>query len=564
MKIVKGLPDIVAKGTMVAIDTEFFGQTKGRLHRPEGTFACLTFCMDSKVVYMIQDEKYVAAALDCIKDGTWIMHNALYDLRQLRRYAKIKPRFVWDTMLAEQSMYGGYYQNFSLADLVRRWLGREMKKDVREDFSANEHMTKKMETYAAGDAVATLEIARLQASTFSDNPAFRAYMNIDSNLLFPLLDMPGFRVDTDRWEEMVTSFEEKGREIEGRLGINVYSQKQVIKEAEKHKLFLSDTRAETLNEHRDNFFIAGVLEARMYRKASSTYGKKWITSYVEKDGKVYSNTHITGAETGRMSESNPNKQQIPVRSLPGYRQCFIPSEGNVLLVADVVQQEPCILAYESQDGELLRAIKSGEDLHLAVARAIFGDPKMKKEDPRRAIGKTINLGTAYGLSEYGLAIRLGITEQEAARFLQQYFARFRDVFLWISTRRDAAFRDGYVSTVSGRRIHINPYSNQWRNNAINAPIQGGAADFTKLWVYNMWEMFRKARLPFCLVAIVHDEVVLDAPKGQVKKIRSIMEESFDATAKKLFPGVPFRMEIEQGRSWACKQLQSEIVEDEDD
>ena len=563
MNIIEGIPAAVPDECVVALDTEFFGQTKGSLHRPHGTFACLSACFDGKNVFQIYKETEIPVMLKAFDKHTWVFHNALYDIRQMMRYARIKPRFIWDTMLVEQAMFGGYYQNFALDDLVRRYLNRTMNKDVREDFSSNQTMTKKMREYAARDAMDTWHVA-LKQSAFSDDLSFGAYENIDSKMIFPILDMPGMMVDVERWKVMVASFQKKGLEVEGRLGINVSSPLQVLKEAEKHKIFLDNTRAETLKEYKTYPFIAGVLEARMYKKAYSTYGTKWLNNFVEEDGKVYSNYHITGTETGRMSASNPNMQQIPARNLPEYRQCFIASPGNVLLVADVVQQEPCILAYESQDMELIRAIKQGEDLHLAVARAIFNDPKMKKEDPRRAIGKTINLGTAYGLSEFGLAVRLGITEQEAARFLQQYFSRFKDVFLWISNKRITAYRDGYVKTVSGRKIHINPYSNQWRNNAINAPIQGGAADFTKLWVYQMWEMIKKAKLPFTLVAIVHDEVVLDVSADLLKKTKEIMQKSFDDTAKKLFPGIPFRMEMEQGRSWACKQLSSEIVEVDDE
>ena len=561
MKIVNGLPPVLLKDTFVSIDSEFFGQEKAKLHRPGGKFACMTVCFDS-YVYVTTDEKAIPQMLDKIKDGTWVMHNALYDIRQLRRYATIKPRFIYDTMLVEQAMYGGYYQNFSLRDLVRRWLGERMEKEVRDEFSTNTTMTKKMLEYAAKDARDTLCVAEAQLKEFDG--ISRIYEEVDSTMIWPLLDMPGMMVDAEAWKVMVASFEEKGKAVEEKLGINVSSPRQVMKKAEDYKLFLTDTRAETLKAYKDNMFIAGVLEARMYKKASSTYGTKWLTNFVEADSRVYSSYHITGTETGRMSASSPNMQQIPARTLPEYRQRFIASPGNILLVADVVQQEPCILAYESQDRELIRAIKSGEDLHLAVARAIFNDPKMEKSDPRRGIGKTINLGTAYGLSEFGLAVRLGITEQEAARFLQQYFARFPDVFLWISTRRIRAVQDGYVSTTMGRKIYINPYSNQWRNNAINAPIQGGAADFTKMWIYKMWRAFKKAKLPFYLVAIVHDEVVLDVPKTKVKQVKQIMEESFQDTAKKMFPSIPFKMEIEQGRSWACKQMSSEIVEVEDD
>jgi DNA polymerase-1 len=293
----------------------------------------------------------------------------------------------------------------------------------------------------------------------------------------------------------------------------------------------------------------------MYKKAVTTYGKKWLEKNLEPDGRVYANYHVCGAETGRTSCSRPNMQQIPARKLPQYRERFIASPDSVIMVSDVVQQEPCILAYESQDQELLRAIRAGEDLHQTVADAI---------GQSRIVGKTVNLGTSYGLSTYGLAIRLGITEQEAAKFLASYFARFSGVHRWISRQREFAYNNRYVSTAAGRRIYVNVYDNQWQNNAINAPIQGGAADCTKAWIREMWVQCRKSDIPWSMVAIVHDELVFDVPKKHVKETQTILNDSFQTVTKKMFPGVPFRIETEIGRSWACKTLSSELVDLEDE
>lgn len=559
MKIVNDIPAPVKKGTLVAMDVEMFGQDKDKLHRPTGTFACLSICSDPKTVYQIYDDKQMPDVLKAMKDGTWVFHNALYDLRQMRRYATIAPRTIWDTMLVERSAYGGYYQNFSLADLTRRWLGIRMIKEVRSEFEDATTMTKDMKQYAANDAVRTLEIARKQMVL-----SMQVYFNEDEPMIFPLLDMPGIPVDTDGWKAMASTFEQRGKELEAELGFNVYSQRQVLSALRARGLHLIDTRAETLKELEEHDTVKKVLEARMYRKASSTYGVKWVDKNVEADGLVYSSYHITGAETGRMSSSSPNMQQIPSRTLPEYRKMFKAQPGYVIMVSDVSQQEPRILAYESKDAELLAVLERGESTHLAVARAIFHDDTITKADTEKyMIGKTVNLGTAYGLSEYGLAVRLHITEQEAATFLTDYFHKFKDVLVWINKMRKDAYLKGYVTTASGRRIYINRYDHQWQNNAINAPIQGGAAGNTKTWVHGIWKRCLAQSLPYSVVGIVHDEVVQHVPREMVKTYRTLTEAAFQDSSTKLFPGVPFVVETEFGKSWACKNMKEELLFDEE-
>lgn len=565
MKIINGIPPKVGKDEFVAMDVETFGQTKGKLHRPTGTFACLSVAVGGQTVYQVYDSGQIGDVLQAAREGIWVFHNALYDLRQLRRFAKIAPRFVWDTMLVDQSMYGGYYQFFSLKDLVRRWLGERMDKEAQGSFEGATKMTAEMKKYAARDALKTLQVARLQKAEFEDDLAFKAYTMIDEPMIWPILDMPGVNVDAKTWEVTVASFKEEAAKVEEELGFNVKSTQQCHRALNGIGLHLQDTGAKTLAAFKHKPLVASIIKGRLYRDAVSKYGKKWLDENVEEDGLVYSSYHITGAETGRMSSSNPNMQNIPQRVLPIYRTFFTAPEGYVTLVCDVSQQEPRILAHESKDKELLGIFMRGEDSHLAVARVVFNEPTMKKSDPRRdKEGKTINLGLSYGLSEYGLAARLNITEQEAAYLITKYFSRFKDVLLWIGRKRGEAFIRGFIQTVSGRKVYINPHSNGWKNNAINAPIQGGAADFTKMWKRKIWEACRKAKLPYLVDRIVHDEIVLNVPKAQAKDYVKVITDAFNVTAQTLFPDVPFVFDMKKGKSWACKQIKSELYEDIDD
>lgn len=549
---------------MVCFDLEMYGQDVDKLHRPHGTFACISIAVEGREeVYQLYDTAQLKKLFLSIDKGHWVGHNLLYDIKQLTRFLPIKPHTLHDTMLVEQALFGGYYQNFSLKDLVRRYLGEVMEKEVRDDFESRVEMTKEMKQYAAKDASYTLRIAQIQRREYEGGPGWSAYRDIDEKMIWPVLDMQGVPVDAGLWEKTTKEFEAVAEKNQAELGFNVNSQKQVLEAVKKAGIHILDTKADTLLAYAGIPVIDQILLTRMYRKATSTYGMKWLEKNVEADGKVYSGWKITGAETGRMSSANPNLQNIPQRKLPIFRTFFTASKGNMFVVDDVSQQEPCILAYESKDRILTNAIIDGEDLHLTVAREIFNDPTMQKSDPRRGIGKTINLGTSYGLSEHGLSKKLDISTEEAAKFLRQYFMRFTGVFNWIGQMRQSARQSGYIKTSAGRRVFMNPYDNQSENNAINAPIQGGAADFTKMWVRKYWEKCHENGLPYTLCLIVHDETGYNTPKEIIKDTNKIRAEAFQETAQTLFPGIPFKSEFEIGRSWAAKSIKEEMVEDEE-
>jgi DNA polymerase I len=555
MKIINRLPSTMSDNKFVAMDVETFNQTNGKLHRPNGTFACVSICIEGEDdVYQIYDTEKLDELFNRLEKGTWVFHNSLYDLRQLKRYTKIEHRFIWDTMLVSQTMYGGYYRNHGLQHLVRRDLGIVMAKDVRDEFSERTSMTNEMKTYAALDALYTVQLAVKQKEKFDEDPAFKVYTNIDEPMIWPFLDMPGVLVDVPMWRTLVDGFTLKSRELEEKLGINTMSPAQVkLFLSSEHGINVKSTGKEVLEGFPDNDAVKDILTARMYRKAVSTYGEKWLKAHVEEDGRVYSSYNITGTKSGRNSSSSPNMQQIPARKLPQYRDLFIAAPENVMLIWDVSQQEPCITAYESQDPELLRAISNKEDLHLAVAKAIFDSPKLTKKDKeKRNIGKTINLGTAYGLSEFGLDRKLNCGLDVAKEFLHKYFVRFKGVFNWIAYTRQQAARQGYVSTAAGRKIYINLHAKGWQNLAINSPIQGGAADFTKVWVRNIWEMCRDRKLAYTLNLIVHDEIGMEVPKRQQEKYEKLISDAFNLTAETLFPGVLFRADGGSGRTWSAK------------
>jgi DNA polymerase-1 len=192
--------------------------------------------------------------------------------------------------------------------------------------------------------------------------------------------------------------------------------------------------------------------------------------------------------------------------------------------------------------------------HVLVARLIYNDPTIVKDgkDPRYAVGKAINLAIGYGLTAVGLAEQTGLSETEAQKIIDLYFKNFPGVSYYMTKYRNLAYRDGYITTPAGRRIYVNPYDFKSENNAINSPIQGGAADFTKLWAINVWRKSKEMLVPFSLCMLVHDELVFDVQNEYkdvtIKIINYAMQE-----AAKLYPGIPFTSDLNMGDSWACHE-----------
>ena len=981
----------------VSVDIEIFGMSD-RLHRPTGAFASMQVGVGDEVYVVLEQDK-LQEAWDNIKNAEHIiMHNALFDIRHLRRWITIEERPIWDVMLVEQVLWGGYYNvgEFALADLCRRYLNEYMDKGVRDDFITASHMTREMYEYAAKDAYVTMRVHLKQADEIRKRGYdMRVYWELDAPSIWTVLDMKPIKVNSGRWLEMAGEFADKGAQIEAEIGVNVNSWKRVLDYVQRVSgVRLKDTKADTLLAYKDKIpEINNILTARMYRKASSTYGEKWVQKYVEDDDFVYSNFNINGTETGRAScvvgdtllettsgtfkirdldlqkyrkcgimshtgktreitnwfyqgklpcfevvtsdggyircsynhriltpdgwkevhelskgckvsssilvfgranngekkvpdgrkfrsvifggaahggrahrnrsgqqgfvaigesalseicganregeiysqirgsgsegargirkgrkikydyirqghsrihgvdgdvrvfnggeawsrttncpqesseiqdedtmqkvaeyerkrhgdssenrdivsrssrgilrlsekparflqkivsricrgtkdfvvhkgnilkarllsghwedsershlldskprggnpvngtverehpapeilslcegywkelygrllfpelqfaggsgwfntrgrefeeigrkegecneatrlqvaagnvggsdkgygqdsfgnkiavvesiryigvkdtydisidkdcsyvaggvinhnSTSPNLLNIPARRIPEYRELFVNSKGR-MIVADISQQEPRILAFLSNDKNLKQAFDNKDDIHLFVTRKIFDDPTIEKSDKRRAIGKMINLATSYGMTAKGLASRLNIDEKEAEQFLNMYFSRFPDVSNFIQRQRLYASRNEYVDTIMGRKVWINSHNFQWENNAINSPIQGSAADFAKLWVNKFRELCINDGLEFPVCIVVYDEVVMDVSAKNEKRYVHLLQDAFDWSGDKMLPGMPIALDIETGISWACKT----IDEDEED
>lgn len=538
--------------TWVAIDTELFGMEDGKLHRPNnGTFACLQIAIDEDV-YIITNENIVDIALGRIDNCIWVMQKAKFDLTHLRRWSDIPRRKkLWDTLLIERILYGGYFENFSLADLTRRDLDIHLDKEVREEFETATELSDDLLQYSAKDAYYTLKVAKEQKKRI-DEKDFRVWKEVDLPALWAIMDFKGFRLDVEAWTKLAHSHEDLAQEYKDTFDLNPASPKQVKEKLNELGARVDSTRADILEDLIDDDpdseianIAKRVLEYRSKAKLASTYGMNWIEKYVEEDGRIYSDYKVTGASTGRTASSNPNAQNIPVRNTPEFRKCFVPSEGNKLIVLDYSAQEPRIMAYLAQDEKMINIFNEDKDVYCESYYLMEGK-RIGKDSKERKDTKPIVLGAGYGLSPYGYAQRYGGTKKEAEAKLGKFFSAFPDVKNW--TYHQEAKND-YVETVMGRKFHLNPYSYQVKRHARNAPIQGTAADQLKKALGELHENWPEGLCEYGIVAQVHDEIIADVPEEVAEEVAKIMERTMERVAEEMCPGISFKAQAQIVDNW---------------
>src|SRR3990167_3042074 len=556
MKLIPGLPREAKENEWVGIDTEFFGQTKELLHRPHGQMACISIAFGPNEVYQLYEVSELRDALRRLRLGRWILQNASYDIRQLGRFVQIPRRPIWDTMLVEQGLFAGWYSSFGLDDLNRRWSGTKLSKDVRLSFANATRMTQEMKRYAARDAVATYRVAMAQMEYIErELVPMRHYHEIDEPVMWAILDMPPARIDTDGWLRLAEHHGRVGAELEEELGFNVFSPNQVSKVLRNLGLSLKNTNGKDtleplVRQLRDKGktdeanLIDAILMARMYRKAASTYGRDWVDQHVEPGGLVYGDYRLNGTRTCRMACMHQNLQNIPTRNMPVFRELFVPTDPKGwMFIADVWQQEPCITAWWSEDRRLKDALLNEVDLHQEAADD-FGLTRRE--------GKDVNLGLGYGMSEYGLSKRTGLSLEEARKGVLRRERRYPELKTWNDKMVRKAYSIEYVETSLGRRLWVNVYDNQWERNAINSPIQGTAAEQTKLWMIMCHQMCESEGIPFRIPLVVHDELVADVPPEEAPLWNKQLKRLGVAAGAAVIPGFPMRVEVSKGKSWGAK------------
>jgi DNA polymerase-1 len=299
-----------------------------------------------------------------------------------------------------------------------------------------------------------------------------------------------------------------------------------------------------------------LLEYRQLAKLKSTYVDTLPELIDKNTGRLHTCFNQTGTETGRLSSSNPNLQNIPVKTDIGrqIRRAIIAfTKDSYLLAGDYSQIELRILAHISQDEALIAAFKENKDIHKITASFIFGIEEKDVTDPMRETAKRVNFGITYGLTSYGLARDLGISLDQAQQFIDSYFLRYPKIKEYMQAEIQKAKKDGFVTTLLGRRRYIPEINNKNQairqfaeRKAINTPIQGSASDLIKLAMIQIHNRIKQQEFKAKMILQVHDELVFDVPQAEINKFCVLAKESMEDVLKL---DVPIRVVIKKGKNW---------------
>lgn len=559
MKVVYGLPPRSRYGTF-ALDLEILRARKEQLHRPYGDFASLGIS-DGKTVWMIEEAAKVEAALQRIDRCRWVFHASSFDLRHLRRWAEVpyrEPERFYDTLLVERLLWGGWYDRFGLKDLARRYLGVYLDKETRDEYSHAQELSPAMRVYAAKDPYYTYKIYERQLPLLEADPqSLHVWNEMDAPMLWATLDFQGIYLNQGRWLNLATLNEARKDEIAKDLGFNPGSPPQTRLALEQVGIRVESTGEDTLKRYLPHKLIEGILAYREAAARASRYGEN-ILALLDPDGRLRCNFKATGAETGRTACDSPNLQNQPNEF--DYRDCYIAPRGRRFITADYAKQEPCVMAELSRDPELLYALEHGENVHLYAGRLVFDNPDLQEYDQHGhktkeyRIAKDLNLGLSYGMTAKGLAARTGLPLKECYRLVAVYFQRFKGIKQYIDRYRSLGRQDGYVRSLGGRRVWLNPYSYQCDNNAINAPMQSTGADMIKLATAKLHRYFRAGRYGkiFPIIGPIHDELLAECSAKQAKRVAADIRRCMTEAFQELCPNVKAKtiVDLHIGHSWA--------------
>ena len=428
--------------------------------------------------------------------------------------------------------------------------------------------------YAAEDADITLQLHQvLHAKLEADEKLLKVYQEIELPLLNVLqrMEYTGVKVDVamlnQQSEELAESIEtvkQKAYELAGEE-FNLASPKQIqhilfekmeIPVVRKTPKGQPSTAEDVLQELAEDYELPKLLlESRSLSKLKSTYTDKLPKMVQPTTGRVHTSYHQAVAATGRLSSTDPNLQNIPIRSAEGrkIRQAFIPETGRIMMAADYSQIELRIMAHLSADEGLLHAFSNDIDVHSATAAEVFGMELEEVGTDERRAAKAINFGLIYGMSAFGLAKQLNITRFDAQDYIDVYFDRYPGVKRYMDETRVQAHDDGYVETVFGRRLYLpeinsrNGMRRQYaERTAINAPMQGTAADIIKRAMLSVDAEMQKGEFDALMVMQVHDELVFEVAADQIEKFSAMVTEKMQSAAEL---SVPLIVSVDTGKNW---------------
>ncbi|MGH8305927.1 MAG: DNA polymerase I, partial [Steroidobacteraceae bacterium] len=526
-------------------------------------------------------ERVLAALKPILEDETRgkVGHNLKYDAHVLANAGIALAGMRFDTML-ESYVWNSVATNHDLDSDAQRYLGlrtitfEDVAGKGARQISFEQVPVDKASEYAAEDADVTLRLHRALWPQLQAVPALaRLYQDCEQPLIPVLLAMEHHGVLIDR-EQLRAQSREFARQLQELLlqahreaghEFNLESPKQLqqilferlqLPVRRKTPTGQPSTAEDVLEELAESYPLPRiVLEYRALAKLKSTYTDKLPEQVNERTGRIHTNYAQAVAATGRLSSVDPNLQNIPVRRPEGrrIRQAFIAPPGCVLLAADYSQIELRIMAHLSGDESLREAFAADRDVHRATAAEVFGVSPEEVTAEHRRTAKVINFGLIYGMSPFGLARNLGIERGAAQQYVERYFQRYPGVKRFMDDTRAQARQLGYVETVFGRRLYLpdirsgNAQLRQYaERSAINAPMQGTAADIIKRAMIAVDAWCRRADSPARLIMQVHDELVLEVRNDAVDEVTDAVR-GFMVNAASL--SVPLRVDVGSGANW---------------
>ncbi len=511
-----------------------------------------------------------------------IAHNAKYDTIVLARHGLDVNPITFDTMIAE-FLVDPASHNFGLKNLAFTRLGEEMT-HIEQLIGTGKHQLSMAEvaiesvaTYAAADAETTLrlmpimqkELKRVQGERLMEEIEMPLItVLVDMEMTGVLLDLPLFKKLSDELTRRMGDIEKQVYEAVGQT-FNLNSTQQ-LSEVLFNRLRLEppDRGRKTSSGHFSTSadildalsgkhpVVDWVIEHRELSKLKSTYVDALPAAVDSNTGRVHTSYSQIGAVTGRLSSSNPNLQNIPIRTEEGrrVRNGFIAAKGNVLLSVDYSQIELRIVAHMAKDESMLDAFRAGQDIHATTAAAIYNVALDQVTKEMRRHAKAINFGLMYGMTAFGLTRSTELTLAEAENFVKAYFKQFPGIKEYLNGIRKQAATEGYVETLLGRRRYFpalqskqnTVQKNREEREAINAPIQGTAADIMKIAMLRIPPTLNKAALHAQMLLQVHDELVLEVPQKELEKTAKVVRQVMGSA----YPlDIPLSTEARSGLNW---------------
>jgi DNA polymerase-1 len=508
--------------------------------------------------------------------------NLKYDVLMLRKCGLMVDGLAFDTMIA-QWLIDPSSHNLGLKDMAEVYLGERMTHieeligKGKAQRSMAEVSVAEVAPYAAADAEVTLRLKPFLEKGMAKTNADRLFVEMEMPLVAVLADMEwnGILLDLPFFTKMndmlSTRLAEIEKEVYALVGkpFNINSTQQLsdvlfgtlrLDPPDRRKKTASghfSTSADVLEELRGKHPVVDlILENRELAKLRSTYVDALPQQIAPFSGRVHTSFNQTGSVTGRLASSNPNLQNIPTRTELGrqVRNGFIAQPGWKLLSIDYSQIELRIVAHAAQDEAMLAAFRAGQDIHATTAAAVYGVPLEQVDKSMRRHAKAINFGLIYGMSAFGLSRSTELTLAEAEDFVKAYFQKFPGVKRYLDETRALAARQGYVETLLGRRRYFpnlasgsNPaLRGREEREAINAPIQGTAADIVKLAMIRLPAALEKAGSRARLMLQVHDELVLEVPDEELMEtarlVQKVMEDAY-------LLSIPLETEARAGDRW---------------